>query len=179
MAFFHNARAIAHAQKMYERYKEEWLSENITADIITQTMAAYENDPDVNFDTTFKEYVEKYGYADGSCYYLFDEFLDKEYPIWSLAEKLEQYMYERGEYEYPKYDWLDWLDKDGIREGSEAEIRDMLVSDPKRLYEYIRGDSSGLSADDELCSTAKSLMEKVSKYCSETSKKDKTAVERD
>lgn len=194
------------ARLFYDDYKNEWALTHITGDIFEKTRSAYEDykaaavldafegkafpadaaEDDILKEVgclSFEEYVEEYGYTngetDGIIYASFEEFMDNEFEVWALANELESYMFERGEYEYPKYNWLDWLDKDGIREGTEARVRDMLVDDPKRLYDYIKSDSEGLSADDELRLTAKALLEKISEYCSEAPKKDKTSIERD
>ena len=70
----------------YETYKKEWVAAHINDKILVQTRIAYgrytayeNNNDDTNM--TIEEYVEKFGYADGSCYACFKEFCDNEYII--------------------------------------------------------------------------------------------------
>lgn len=179
MAYFHTAKVMTLAHATYERYKDAWLKEHITDDIITQTEAAYENDPDAV--GSFADYVEENGYANGERYYSFKEFLDREYRVWAIAEDLEQYMFERGEYYYPERERVKWLGKD--RETSEANIRASIVNEPTVLLDYITNDLAALSPEysvDELRGQAMDLRNRVAGFCDENVKKnDKTVIERD
>lgn len=76
------------ALEAYERYKPQWVRENIDDITFTQTQALYENAEDAK-DMTFNEYVQTHGFADGSCYETFSEFCDNEYKIQKFAERIE------------------------------------------------------------------------------------------
>jgi 5'(3')-deoxyribonucleotidase len=102
----------------YEEYKAEWIQDHISDETMTATEAAYENNEETK-GMTFDEYVEEYGFADGSCYASYDEFFENEYTeqneernfdALTLAMELESFMYWRGEYDYPKDDHIRWLD---------------------------------------------------------------------
>ena len=45
---------------------------------MAETEDNYENRSDEDKDISFKEYVEKYGFADSSLYACFEEFIDNE-----------------------------------------------------------------------------------------------------
>lgn len=59
----------------YEAYKKDWISTNIDDITMCETEAMYENNPDVPSDMSFHDYVEKYSFADGSCYASFEKWL--------------------------------------------------------------------------------------------------------
>jgi len=59
--------------KEYEAYKKDWISANIDNITMCETEAAYENNPDVPPDMSFYDYVEKYGFTNGSCYANFEK----------------------------------------------------------------------------------------------------------
>lgn len=92
MAYFHTAKVMGHAQELYKQYKEQWVRENVTDDMLTKTEAAYENDPDIDENMTFEAYVEEHGYVcdtafHGICYQTFDEFLKNDYHTFLEKEK--------------------------------------------------------------------------------------------
>ena len=62
-------------QMLYVAYKQQWIAEHISDEVMTATEASYENNENAK-DMTLHEYVENYGFADGSCYADFEEFRD-------------------------------------------------------------------------------------------------------
>lgn len=167
------------SNELYERYKEEWVKDHISDEVMTATEAMYENDEDAQ-DMTFTEYVEDSGYADGSIYACYNEFIDNEFEVWALASEIEHYLYERGEYEYPEKDRAPWLDKNGDSTKTEANIRAALTAAPQGLFIYIKRDCAALAPEDELMSKAKLLIKTIEEYCPETGKeKVSKPIERD
>lgn len=156
-------------KREYEAYKEEWITDHVSKDLQNQTEAAYENCDEAK-DMTFKEVVEKFGYADGSCYASFDEFCDNELPLRKLADGIEQFMYERGEYNYTnKIQWIEiGSDEDGFPEVSDKErietaknILDDLQNDPSPLIEYFKDEVATIDNEDELLVVAKDMLGKL------------------
>lgn len=166
------------SKKLYERYKDEWIKDHISDEVMTATEALYENDEDAR-DLTLTEYVDEFGYSDGSGCPCYDEFMDNEFEVWALSEAIEQYLYERGEYEYSE-DRLPWIDEkaDGAR--TEANIRTALYDNPEELLDYFKRECEALNPEDELVAKAKMLIGVVKEYCPEA-EKEKAAkpVERD
>lgn len=64
--------------KRYEKYKDEWVNSHISPEIMAETEDNYDCRSYEDKDINFKEYVEKYGFADGSLYACFEEFIDNE-----------------------------------------------------------------------------------------------------
>jgi hypothetical protein len=62
----------------YEEYKKEWIADHIDDVTMTATEAAYENCEEAK-EMTFDQYVQEYGFEDGSVYASYSEFLHNEY----------------------------------------------------------------------------------------------------
>lgn len=62
----------------YEEYKKEWIANHIDDVTMTATEAAYENCEEAK-EMTFDQYVQEYGFEDGSVYASYSEFLHNEY----------------------------------------------------------------------------------------------------
>ena len=66
----------------YALYKARWIFEHGGENLIANTYAEYCNalfNEDINLDMTFEEYIEEYGFGDGSLYVCYSEFLENEY----------------------------------------------------------------------------------------------------
>lgn len=62
----------------YEEYKKEWIADHIDDVTMTATEATYENCEEAK-EMTFDQYVQEYGFEDGSVYASYSEFLHNEY----------------------------------------------------------------------------------------------------
>ena len=62
----------------YEEYKKEWIADHIDDVTMTATEAAYENCEEAK-EMTFDQYVQEYGFEDGSVYASYSEFIHNEY----------------------------------------------------------------------------------------------------
>lgn len=149
-----------YALEKYEDYKYRWTKAHISDEDYCATQSAYENDPEAE-GMTFREYVEEFGFADGSCYAGFEEFVQNEFPLYALAEDIEQAMYECGEYDYPESDQLSWI-------GSDAPVDAVLSSlenDPASLVEYFRKELAVISPEDKWAGKAKECINKIQTLC--------------
>lgn len=63
---------------MYEVFKEEWIADHIDDVTMTATEALYENSEE-SIGLTFEQYVQEYGFEDGSAPPSFAEFLENDY----------------------------------------------------------------------------------------------------
>lgn len=144
------------AQKLYNIYKKAWIKENISDAEMTAMESRYEND-DAAKDMTFSEYVEKEGFADGSIYYTFKEFCAKELASYEFAEKIEQYMFERGEYDFPESDTIRWISGTDNRHVVIENIHASIANDISPLVDYFNGELAELSEEDELIKVAESI----------------------
>lgn len=63
---------------MYEVFKEEWIADHIDDAAMTATEALYENSEESTW-LTFEQYVQEYGFEDGSVLPSFAEFLENDY----------------------------------------------------------------------------------------------------
>ena len=55
-------------KKAYEDYKNNWIKANIDSETMCDTEALYENCDEISNSTSFTEYIECYGFSDGSKY---------------------------------------------------------------------------------------------------------------
>lgn len=149
-----------YALEKYEDYKYRWTKAHISNEVMASTQSAYKNDPYAE-GMTFREYVEEFGYTDGSCYASFEEFVQNEFPIYALAEDIEQAMYERGEYDAPESDRLSWI-------GLDAPVDAVLLSlenEPISLMEYFRSELAVIAPEDEWAEKAEKCIEKIQTLC--------------
>lgn len=101
-------------EKLYERYKHDWITSHVSPDEMRDTELAYEEykkeyieefGEDENL-LDFDGYIFEYGYANGMVYVCYEEFLDNELEDYALADTIERYLYERGEYDSGDLKWL-------------------------------------------------------------------------
>lgn len=148
----------------YETYKKEWIAEHIDDQTMANTEALYENDENA-VDLTFDEYVQEYGFTDGSCYASFAEFRENEYKTYELADKIEQFMFERGEYDYSPEEHISWVKNNDSREDVTKSIRkDIENNNVDALINYLDVEESVMSGRDELCDVAIELMDKLKEF---------------
>lgn len=119
------------SEHLYAVYKDEWINENISDKVMGETRELLEKHnvkayiyPDEMYRLTLDEYVEDYGFADGSTFKSYDEFNDELLPCYATAEALEQFMFERGEYDFS--DKIHWLGetRDATVKNIRAELLD-------------------------------------------------------
>lgn len=78
-----------------------------------------------------------------------------------LANEIEQFMFERGEYDLHLEDRIRWLKTDD-RKGNAKYIRDEILKDNIGfLTEYLTSEISSMSEDDELIPKAEKLIEEL------------------
>lgn len=158
---------------LYETYKKEWVQEHIDDITMTDTQSLYENSEDA-MEMTFNEYVEEYGFSDGSCYAGYDEFCANELATYELADTIEQFMFERGEYEFSDDDTIRWVDKNS-REETAKNIRLALENeDVSALIEYFKDEQAVIDMEDEMFNLAEKL-EKTLERSYSSEKDDKQA----
>lgn len=63
----------------YESYRNQWVIDHIDNSIKEETLEQYKNRESTEEHWTFEEFVDEYGYADGSAPVCFDEWYDNEY----------------------------------------------------------------------------------------------------
>lgn len=78
-----------------------------------------------------------------------------------LANEIEQFMYERGEYDLHLEDRIRWLKTDDHK-GNAKYIRDEILNDNIGfLTEYLTSEISSMCEDDELIPKAEKLIEEL------------------
>ena len=78
-----------------------------------------------------------------------------------LANEIEQFMFERGEYDLRLEDRIRWLISDS-RKGNARYIRDEILKDNiSFITEYLTSEISSMCEDDELISKAEKLIEEL------------------
>lgn len=70
-----------------------------------------------------------------------------------LADQIEQYMYERGEYDFPEKDTVRWIEKDS-REATAVNIAEAMEEDIISLDNYFVDEMAELDESDELLALA-------------------------
>lgn len=70
-----------------------------------------------------------------------------------LADQIEQYMYERGEYDFPEKDTIRWIEKDS-REATAVNIAEAIEEDIISLDNYFVDEMAELDESDELLALA-------------------------
>lgn len=148
----------------YESYKKVWVMEHISPTEWTATIAEYENSEETE-EMSFREYIEEYGFADGSCYSLYDEFCDDEAEIWVIANRFENFLWECGEYEYSADETPQWIDYDN-KWSSTARLETtstiaQSIDDEKftPMIDYIEAKIMTMSEHDELVSNGEGLLD--------------------
>lgn len=148
----------------YEDFIQNWIDTHISEDVMKETEDDYNNYETLAADNfkeyahlTFEEYIETYGFSDGSIYPSKEEFADNDFWLYVLASEIENFMYERGEYEYS--DKIRWLDEGRIN--TENNIRKDLENNPSGLINYLNDEIYTMDEEDELISVAKSLIKMI------------------
>lgn len=153
-------------EALYETYKKDWVQEHVDDITMTDTQSLYENSEEAT-EMTFNEYVEEYGFSDGSMYASFDEFCMNELPTYELADTIEQFMFERGEYEFSDDDTIRWVDKDS-REETTKNIRLAIENDDlSPLIEYFKDEQSVIDIEDDSYKLAEKLQATLERSSSE------------
>lgn len=81
-----------------------------------------------------------------------------------IANEIEQFMYERGEYDLHLEDRIRWLKTDD-RKGNAKYIRDEILKyNIGFLTEYLTSEISSMCEDDELIPKAEKLIEELNAY---------------
>lgn len=162
----YHAEAMNEQETVYEIYKKVWAMEHISPVEFTATFAAYENNEEAE-DMSFLEYVEEYGFADGSCFASFDEFCDNELSVWEVACRMEDFLWERGEYDYPADDTVCWINADTkfnetARFETVAAIAVAIENEEfKSIVEYLESEVATIDEADELGVIAEKLLSDV------------------
>lgn len=153
-------------ESVYDIYKKIWVMEHISPAEFAATCAAYENEEDAK-EMGFLEYVEEYGFADGSCFASFDEFCDNELSVWEIACRMEDFLWERGEYDYPADDTVRWINSDTkwkelARLETVATIAVAIENEElKPVIEYLESEIATMDEADELGAVAEKLLSDV------------------
>lgn len=81
-----------------------------------------------------------------------------------LANEIERFMFERGEYDFHIEDRIRWLISDS-RKGNARYIRDEILKDNiSFITEYLTSEISSMCEDDELISKAEKLIEELNNF---------------
>ena len=81
-----------------------------------------------------------------------------------LANEIEQFMFERGEYDFQLDDRIRWLISDD-RKGNAGYIRDEILKDNiSFITEYLTSEISSMCEDDELIAKAEKLIEELNEF---------------
>lgn len=81
-----------------------------------------------------------------------------------LANEIEQFMFERGEYDFHLEDRIRWLISDD-RKGNAGYIRDEILKDNIGfITEYLTSEISSMCEDDELIPKAEKLIEELNEF---------------
>lgn len=106
----------------YETYKKKWIEDHIDDITMTQTESLYENCEEAK-DMSFDEYVQKHGFADGSCYVSFSEFCDNELALMQQEnENGHEFCNEAAETEISPYETFLNRVKEIIGEDAEIDV---------------------------------------------------------
>lgn len=115
------------------------------------------------------KFEKKYIYSDFSgirkkyrCFILKDDLVKQDkFAAQLLANEIEQFMFERGEYDFHLEDRIRWLISDS-RKGNAGFIRDEILKDNIGfLTEYLTSEISSMCEDDELIPKAEKLIEEL------------------
>lgn len=154
----------------YEVYKKCWILENISANDFNTTFCQYEN-ADVPEDTTFREYIETYGFTNGECYADLDEFTYNEGLVWCIACEFETILWERGEYDYPDDDTVIWINKEFSEIARFATVSGIVTAlsngEIRPIIDYLDIQEFAMDEEDELIDKVRKLLEitKSAKRC--------------
>lgn len=150
----------------YEIYKKAWAMEHISQKEFTATFASYENNADAK-DMSFREYVEEYGFSNGECYVSLSEFEANEGSVWMLASEIEDFLWERGEYDHPADKTIRWINSDEKTcETARYDTTSTIVAalengEIQPIINYIQNTMAVLEEDDELTTAAKEILENL------------------
>ena len=169
------------AGEFYDDYIKEFVEENISSEVLEETMKVYLESDEAD-ERTFEFWVSEYGFTDGTHPMDFGYFSDEEFPMRVLASEIEEFWYKTGEYDAEwKYPWVAeatdrWL--------TIKNIRDSLDSGDDSLLNAVRGSYIRLPVGTDKALTARvetlinEIKERNSSDCPEKPKKD-PKIERD
>lgn len=81
-----------------------------------------------------------------------------------LANEIEQFMFERGEYDFHLEDRIRWLASDN-RKGNAGYIRDEILKDNiSFITEYLTSEISSMCENDDLIPKAEKLIEELNEF---------------
>lgn len=81
-----------------------------------------------------------------------------------IANEIEQFMHDRGEYDFHHEDRIRWLISDS-RKGNAGYIRDEILKDNiSFITEYLTSEISSMCEDDELIPKAEKLIEELNNF---------------
>lgn len=114
------------------------------------------------------EFSEKYRYEEVDAYDFAPNFISKHTRIEELTSDIEQFMFERGEYEY---------EDDGVKASETPEIlaenreitfkgieETITNGDCSTIIDYLESELTAMNKEDELCETAKDLLDRIKPY---------------
>lgn len=131
-------------KEKYEIYKKNWIEDNVDDILLSSTEACYENCNEISDNTSFEEYVEKFGYADGSCYYSIDEYI-----VNTLADRIDCYIDEESITELPE-NLSAYLNK-SESDKNFAVLKDILKKgDATPLLDYINEEIKAVFSQDTI-----------------------------
>lgn len=94
------------------------------------------------------------------------DFYDTEISVHELADKIEQYMYERGEYDFPEDNTIIWIEKDS-RETTAMNIAIAIEEDIFSLDNYFDDELTEIDENDELLTVALEIKENLKETAKE------------
>lgn len=163
----------------YEIYKKVWTMEHISQKEFAATFANYENNEEAK-NMSFSEYIEEYGFSSGECYASLFEFEENEGSVWMLASEIEDFLWERGEYDYSADDTVCWINADTkfnetARFETVAAIAVAIENEEfKSIIEYLESEIATMDEADELGAVAEKLLSDVKAM---TEPEEKTVAE--
>lgn len=98
---------LKEAYEAYNEYLQQWEAQNIDKTTLLQTASTWRCEYDKGtYQLPFREYTKEKGYVNGVTVPDFEEFYNNQYQTQLLAESIEQYMYNVGEYEVEAEKWV-------------------------------------------------------------------------
>lgn len=110
--------------------------------------------------------------------------IDLKNRVSEIADKIEQYMYERGEYDFPEKDTVRWVEKDS-RATTTVNIAEAIEDDIISLDNYFADETAELDENDELLALALEIREDLKEIAEKNGveltndEKKKSDMERD
>ena len=77
----------------YRAYKDSWIEEYISNEVMKQTRAIWENNEELQEMMPFENYIEEYGFSNGKKYASYKDFLDNKFQ--NVIKSKEEKCYEK------------------------------------------------------------------------------------